>query len=56
MLREGATSEAIAAHLSDVRSDRMVLGPSVKGEKTARDVAVHLHKWYQQEMRAAGDG
>jgi hypothetical protein len=54
MLREGAGAEAIATYLGEVLSDRMSLGPSAEGEKSAQSVAAHLVEWYEQEMDEAG--
>jgi hypothetical protein len=53
MLREGAGAEAIATYLGKVESDRMGLGSSAEGEKSARSVAAHLVEWYEQEMDEA---
>jgi hypothetical protein len=50
MLREGATADAIASYLSDVRS-----GMDAADEKRDGQVAAQLREWYLEEMRESGD-
>jgi hypothetical protein len=54
-LRRGANADEIARFLTDVREDRMGLGPSPSSERS-QDMAVadRLTDWYVDEMRLAG--
>jgi hypothetical protein len=50
MLREGATADAIASYLSNVRS-----GMGAADGKRDGQVAAHLREWYLHEMRESDE-
>jgi hypothetical protein len=53
-LREDATSEEIAAYLTEVEEVRMGLGPSPASRERNQALAARLRAWYSAEMAASG--